>query len=108
MTPAYNHETWPSETPAAEPAVTMNRKSQRMMWTSNNDAKMLGVLWECKLAGDQSNNSWKKKVWTVVAHALKDSPGGMKNSQKCMDHWGNVSAVTVTMLVVKLYVLTHA
>ncbi|KAF8835626.1 hypothetical protein BDN67DRAFT_871164, partial [Paxillus ammoniavirescens] len=61
-------------------------------WTMNDDVKMLGVLWERKLAGDQSDNGWKKKVWTVVADALKDSPGGMKNSQKCMDHWGNLKS----------------
>ncbi|KAF9232775.1 hypothetical protein BU15DRAFT_80855 [Melanogaster broomeanus] len=97
MPAAHNHETWPSETPAAEPAVTMNSKSQRMTWTSNDNVKMLGVLRECKLAGDQSDNGWKKKVWTVVAHALKDSPGGMKNSQKCMDHWGNLKSNFVAM-----------
>ncbi|KAF9233928.1 hypothetical protein BU15DRAFT_79627 [Melanogaster broomeanus] len=92
MPPAHNNETRPSETPAAELAVTSNSKSQRMTWTSNDDAKMLGVLRECKLAGDQSDNGWKKKVWTVVANALKDSPGGMKNPQKCMDHWGNLKS----------------
>ncbi|KIK83843.1 hypothetical protein PAXRUDRAFT_27496 [Paxillus rubicundulus Ve08.2h10] len=89
MPPAHNDETWPSDAPTAELAVTAYSKSQHATWMTNDNTKILGMLWECKLAGDQADNDWNKKVWTVIVDALKNSPGGTKNSQKCMDHWGN-------------------
>ncbi|TFK59918.1 hypothetical protein BDN72DRAFT_864755 [Pluteus cervinus] len=70
-------------------------QATRCTWTDRDDQIMLEVLKTEKDAGNQSENGWKKAVWTRVAAALAEKgvqKAPVKTGEKCQDHFGNLKS----------------
>lgn len=74
--------------------------SKRATWTAADDATLLDVLKQQRLAGNQADNNWKGCVWTTAAAVLNKNltVGASKTSKGCKDHWNLVSFVCFTCM----------
>jgi hypothetical protein len=90
----------PPEAVSANMVTTSNEstKGLKVVWT---DDVLVSVLRTQKDAGNQASNGWKPSIWTVAAAKLLaegSKKDGEKTSNKCSNHWTNVSLILITMM----------
>jgi hypothetical protein len=79
-----------------ENSTTLERPGRRKnaKWSREDDAVFIDLLTTHQSKGNQSDNGWKKIVWTACEEALrvgeKQSGGGPKTASGCKDHWLSV------------------
>ena len=81
----------------------VNKKCQ---WTHKDNEIMIKALLAAKTNGAQSGNGFKPVVWGTVAVKLKEqnpnASGAEKISDKCLDHWHNVSIIIFIIYILYL------
>ncbi|KZT20131.1 hypothetical protein NEOLEDRAFT_1025532, partial [Neolentinus lepideus HHB14362 ss-1] len=66
---------------------------KKAIWMVKDDEIIVRVLGEEKMKGNQSDNGWKKSVWTAVLRALESEShhkGAPKTAEHCGEHWRTV------------------
>jgi hypothetical protein len=64
--------------------------SDKVIWTDDDDARLISALKDKKMAGHQGENGWKCVAWIAAQKVFEDDPRPKKTAAKGPDHWVHV------------------
>jgi hypothetical protein len=57
--------------------------SDKVIWTDDDNARMVSALKDEKVAGHQAENGWKRVAWVAAEKVFEDNPPPKKTAAKC-------------------------
>jgi hypothetical protein len=64
--------------------------SDKVIWTDDDDTRLVSTLKDEKVVGYQAENGWKCVAWVAAEKVFEDDPPPKKTAAKSSDYWAHV------------------